>query len=382
MAQKAPISAAIAAFKQAHFPGATVRQWQSWKWQLQNRVDSKSKLSQIIALTDTENTAFRHMQQRIPFAVTPYYMGVIARLNQDCTLRKTLVPVEPEFHHLDGESVDPLTEEAHSPVPAIVHRYPDRVLFLATLQCAVYCRYCTRARIFSQPATPVSHTKHWQEGLDYIRGNSGIREVIVSGGDPLLLDDGLLGDLLQQLRCISHVQIIRLGTKIPLVLPQRITSELVNILKAFHPLIMSLHVIHPDELTPEVAEAITRLADAGIVIGSQTVLLKGVNDSPSLIQKLMERLLSLRVRPYALFQCDPILGSGHFRTELEKGIEIIETLRRQTGGYAVPHFIVDPPGGKVNLAPRTLVSKSDTRFQLRNWRGDEIEYRDPLPEKR
>ncbi len=377
MKKRQSISDEIATFKSRHFPDATDSQWQSWKWQLQHRIDTQSKLSRIVTLSDAENVAFNHKQQRLPFAVTPYYMGVIAGINRDSALRKSLVPVADEFSHTKGESHDPLLEEAHSPFPAIVHRYPDRVLFLTTLQCAVYCRYCTRARIFSQPLPAINHTKHWREGLTYISENQNIREVIISGGDPLMLDDNLLRSLLEALRKIPHVEIIRLGTKFPVVLPQRITQRLVDMLRAFQPLILSLHVIHPDELTLESAAAIERLADAGIVIGSQTVLLKGINDCPLMMQKLMEGLLRLRVRPYALFQCDPILGSGHFRTRLEKGIEIIENLRGRTGGYAIPQFIVDPPGGKVNLAPSTLVSKNDSKYRLRNWQGTEIEYTDP-----
>lgn len=364
-------------FRSTHYPEVTDAQWQSWKWQLQHRIDTSTKLSRFLELPADEVTAFQQSRQRIPFSITPYYMGVISRLNPDSTLRKTLVPVADEFREYAGESQDPLTEEEHSPVPAIVHRYPDRVLFLSTLQCAVYCRYCTRARIFSQPVPSISRTKHWQEGLDYISANPQIREVIVSGGDPLMLDDQTLKSLLERLRNIRHVQIIRLGTKFPVVLPQRITPELVDMLRAFHPLILSLHVVHPDELTSEAAAAIEKLADAGVVIGSQTVLLKGVNDCPTVMQRLMEGLLRLRVRPYALFQCDPILGSGHFRTKLEKGLEILETLRRQSSGYAIPHYIIDPPGGKVSLAPETLISKSGANYRLRNWQGIEIDYADP-----
>ncbi len=368
----------IVSFRKRFFPDATNDQWHSWKWQLQNRLDTPTKLARIIELTDTELSAFDSSQQRIPFAVTPYYLGVVAADNQNNALRKSVVPVADEFRFHADESGDPLTEEAHSPVPAIVHRYPDRVLFLATRQCAVYCRYCTRARIFSQPLPAISRTTHWKEGLDYISQNKQIREVIISGGDPLLLEDETLKSLLQEIRQIPHVQIIRLGTKIPIVLPQRITAELVNMLRSFHPLILSLHVIHPDELTREAVEAITLLADVGIVIGSQTVLLRDINDNTSVIQKLMEGLLKLRVRPYALFQCDPVLGAGHFRTKLETGIKIIEELRLRTSGYAIPHFIVDPPGGKVTLAPNTLVSKDRSGYKLKNWKGTHIEYADPV----
>jgi len=372
-----PVSDAIALFKDQFFPAATDDQWNSWKWHLQHRIDSHSKLSHILSLTDTEISAFNHSQHRVPFAITPYYLGVIKNICRNDALRKSLVPVESEFNFGSDESHDPLIEEKHSPVPAIVHRYPDRVLFLTTRQCAVYCRYCTRARIFSQPATAISRTEHWQAGLAYIAEKKSIREVIVSGGDALILEDEALKWLLGELRRIPHVEIIRLGTKIPVVLPQRMTDDLIGMLRLFHPVILSLHVIHPDELTKEAAYAIERLVDAGIVIGSQTVLLKGINDDTALMQSLMENLLRLRVRPYALFQCDPVLGSGHFRTRLEKGLEIIENLRRYSSGYAVPHFIVDPPGGKVTLAPRTLISKTHSGYRLKNWQGDEVEYPDP-----
>ena len=375
--ESGPVSDEIALFKAQFFPTATKAQWRSWKWQLQHRIDSLLKLGPILKLTDSEIAAFNHGQQRIPFAITPYYLGVIKNICQDDALRKSLVPVEPEFKVSSGESHDPLIEEKHSPVPVIVHRYPDRVLFLTTRQCAVYCRYCTRARIFSQPAPSIRRTAHWKEGLAYISETESIREVIVSGGDALMLEDDALKWLLGELRKIPHVEIIRLGTKLPVVLPQRITEKLTGMLRSFHPLILSLHVIHPDELTREAAFAIERLADAGIVIGSQTVLLKEINDSTAVIQMLMENLLRLRVRPYALFQCDPILGSRHFRTKLDTGLEIIENLRRQSSGYAIPHFIADPPGGKVTLSPKTLIPKTDTGYRLKNWRGDEVEYTDP-----
>jgi len=372
--EESSISDQIRLFKEQFFPDATKVQWRSWKWQLQHRIDSFLKLSRILKLTDSEVSAFNHSQQRIPFAITPYYLGVIKNICRDDALRKSLVPVNAEFKVGPGESHDPLIEEKHSPVPAIVHRYPDRVLFLTTRQCAVYCRYCTRARILSQPAPSITRTEHWREGLAYISETKSIREVIVSGGDVLMLEDDTLKWLLGELRKIPHVEIIRLGTKIPVVMPQRITENLIDMLRSFHPLILSLHVIHPDELTREAAFAIERLADAGIVIGSQTVLLKEINDNTVVIQKLMENLLRLRVRPYALFQCDPILGSGHFRTKLERGLEIIENLRRQSSGYAIPHFIADPPGGKVTLSPKTLISKTHSGYRLKNWRGDIVEY--------
>ncbi len=375
--KSSPISEKIGLFKAQFFPDTTIAQWTSWKWQLQHRIDSLLKLSCILKLTNTETAAFNHGQQRIPFAITPYYLGVIKNICQDDALRKSMVPVEAEFKVNPGESLDPLTEEKHSPVPAIVHRYPDRVLFLTTRQCAVYCRYCTRARIFSQPAPSIRRTEHWQEGLAYISQTESIREVIVSGGDALMLEDDALKWLLAELRKIPHVEIIRLATKLPVALPQRITENLVKMLRSFHPLILSLHVIHPDELTGEAIFAIERLADAGIVIGSQTVLLKDINDSTVVIQTLMENLLRLRVRPYALFQCDPILGTGHFRTRLDTGLEIIENLRRYSSGYAIPHFIADPPGGKVVLSPRTLISKTPSGYRLKNWRGDEVDYSDP-----
>ncbi|MFH2129383.1 MAG: KamA family radical SAM protein [bacterium] len=375
--ENSPVSDALESFRARFFPDAALVQWHSWKWQLQHRIDTVKKLRRILELTESESAAFHHGRPKVPFAITPYYMGVVATMNSDNALRKSMVPTDAEFRVNPGESRDPLVEEKQSPVPAIVHRYPDRVLFLTTHQCAVYCRYCTRARIFSRETQAISRTRHWKEGLAYIAATKSIREVIVSGGDPLILENDSLKGLLAELRKISHVQIIRLGTKIPVSLPQRITDDLLEMLRSFHPLILSLHVIHPDELTREAAFAIERLADAGIVIGSQTVLLKTINDSTSVIQKLMENLLRLRVRPYALFQCDPILGSDHFRTSLDKGIEIIEDLRRQTSGYAIPHFIADPPGGKVTLAPNTIVAKTLSGYRLKNWRGEEIEYPDP-----
>jgi len=368
-------SAEVARFRSKFFPEIDDISWNSWKWQLQHRITTLADLERFLEPTAAEREAFALGNRRIPFSITPYFMGVLTA-HPGSPLRHTGIPVSDEFTTRPAESTDPLAEELHSPVPAIIHRYPNRVLFLATRQCAVHCRYCTRARIFSQPPPAISRTLHWQEGLDYIGKNREIREVIVSGGDPLILEDATIRELLGNLRRIPHVQVIRLGTKLPIVLPQRITPALAEMLRSFHPLILSLHAIHPDELTPEAAGAIGLLADAGLVIGSQTVLLKNVNDNPLVMQRLMEELLRHRVRPYSLFHCDPMLGTGHFRTGIETGLEILEHLRRCSSGYAIPQYVIDPPGGKVSLAPATIISREGLRYRLRNWQGTEIDYTD------
>jgi len=363
----------IQTFRQQFFPQITNEQWNSWKWQLQNRPKTPEKLQQYLELTPSELTAFGGHQERLPLGITPYYLALITQ----SSLRKTMIPQEGELLISPEERIDPLCEEKDSPLPNLVHRYSDRVLFLTTQNCAVYCRYCTRARLVGQGEHRVSRSD-WQQNLDYIHQHSEIREVILSGGDALFLDDGSLEFLLQELRKIPHVQIIRLGSKIPVVLPQRVTEDLVQMLRKYHPVYLSLHVLHPDELNEVSKVAISRLVDAGVVIASQTVFLKGVNDRFEIIRELMEKLLFFRIRPYALYQCDLIHGSRHFRTSIQQGIEIIEKLRLHSSGYAVPHYIADPPGGKVTLSPQTIISRDEQGYHLKNWEGKPVFYPDPI----
>jgi lysine 2,3-aminomutase len=295
-------------------------------------------------------------------------------------LRRTHIPVGTEYLKTPGEADDPLGEDGHSAVPGLVHRYPDRVLFLATGFCSTYCRYCTRSRMVGEAGGDYTFSRpQWDEALNYIADHPEIRDVLISGGDPLTLSDERLDYLLGRLRAIKHVEFVRLGTKVPVVLPMRVTRALIRVLKKHHPLWMSLHFTHPTELTTEVTEACTRLADAGIPLGSQTVLLKGINDSVETLKPLFHGLLTRRVRPYYLYQCDPISGSSHFRTSVDKGLEIIQGLRGHTTGYAVPTYVIDAPGGggKIPLIPDYVVGREGDDLILKNFEGNTYRYTDP-----
>ncbi len=314
-------------FRRACFPAATAADWKDWHWQIRNRVSSLGELERILVLTDAERSAITARGTQLPFAITPYYASLLDRFDGEHPLRRTVVPRPAEARVAPGESVDPLCEEAQSPVHGLVHRYPDRVLFLTTAFCSTYCRYCTRSRVVVDVGELQPDRDQWEAALDYIQRHPEIHDVLLSGGDPLTLGDDRLEWLLKRLRSIQHVEIIRLGTKVPAVLPQRITPQLVWMLRRYHPLMMSLHFTHPDELTPETAKACARLADAGIPLGSQTVLLRGVNDSVDTMRRLTRGLLRLRVRPYYLYQCDPVVGTSEFRTPVSRGLEIIDGLR-------------------------------------------------------
>jgi lysine 2,3-aminomutase len=295
-------------------------------------------------------------------------------------LRRTHIPVGTEYLKTPGEADDPLGEDGHSVVPGLVHRYPDRVLFLATGFCSTYCRYCTRSRMVGEAGGDYTFSRpQWEEALNYIASHPEVRDVLISGGDPLTLSDERLDYLLGRLRAIKHVEFVRLGTKVPVVLPMRVTRSLIRVLKKHHPLWMSIHFTHAAELTPEVTEAATRLADAGIPLGSQTVLLKGINDSVETLKPLFHGLLMRRVRPYYLYQCDPISGSSHFRTSVDKGLEIMQGLRGHTTGYAVPTYVVDAPGGggKIPLLPDYVVGREGDDLILKNFEGEIYRYTDP-----
>lgn len=315
----------------------------------------------------------------LPLNITPYYASLIDRDNPDHPIRKAIVPVTAESIMSYGEAEDPLGEDSDSPVHGLVHRYPDRVLFLVTDFCSSYCRYCTRSRMVGGSHCLVSDKTRWQKAINYIAENRSIRDVLLSGGDPLTLSDESLEWLLSSLRKIDHVEMIRIGTKVPVVLPQRITATLTRMLKKYHPLWMSIHFTHPEELTPETVQACERLADAGIPLGSQTVLLAGINDNVETIKSLVHGLLKTRVKPYYLYQCDPIPGSGHVRTSVEKGLEIINGLRGHTTGYAIPTFVIDAPGGggKIPLLPDYIEGRDGDDLLLRNYRGKTYRYPDP-----
>ena len=366
-------------FRREYFPGTTKREWNSWEWQLANSFTTPEELSRVVTLSAEEEKALLYPSMKLPLRVTPYYLSLIDPGDPEDPLRRTVVPLAAECFVSPGEAADPLDEEGDCQVPGIVHRYPDRVLFLVTGFCSTYCRYCTRSRkVGDSHRTPLTE-EQIDAALAYIASHKEVRDVLVSGGDPLTLSNDRLESLLARIRKIPHVEFLRIGTKIPAVLPQRVTPELVKMLKRYHPLWISIHFTHPREITPESAKACERLADAGIPLGSQTVLLKGINDDTTTLKRLFQRLLAVRVRPYYLYQCDPIIGSAHFRTNIERGLELISSLRGFTTGYAVPTYVVDAPGGggKVPLYPSTLVGREENRVMLKNYQGRLFTY--PLP---
>jgi lysine 2,3-aminomutase len=366
-------------FRRRFFPDTTVADWNDWRWQVRYRIRNMENLGRILQLSEDEWTKDTCPAKQLPIAITPYYASLLDRDNAQQPLRRTVVPLNAESLCSPGEAIDPLAEDHDSPVPGLVHRYPDRVLLLATGFCATYCRYCTRSRLVGNGGKLAFNRAQLEHALAYIQSHSSVRDVLISGGDPLTLSDEKLEWLLARLHGIRHVEFLRIGTKVPVVLPQRITPALTRMLRRYHPLWMSIHFTHPDELTPEVAEACGRLADAGIPLGSQTVLLAGVNDNVETMRDLMHGLLRIRVKPYYLYQCDPILGSAHFRTPVEKGIEIITGLRGHTTGYAVPTYVIDAPGGggKIPIFPESLVGRDGDDLLLKNYQGHLYRYPDP-----
>ena len=373
-----PISENSFQFLQTYFPGTTLREWNSWQWQLRHSFSSIQELGTFLRLSTEELLVSSETGINLPIRITPYFASLIHQDDARHALRRTMVPVIDELILSQGEQSDPLNEHQHNKLNCLVHRYPDRVLFLVTNFCSSYCRYCTRSHIVAGKGKSRGHRADWDEALEYIREHSEIRDVLLSGGDPLTLPDDKLKYLLTELRAIPHVEIIRIGTKVPVVLPQRITPTLVRLLRKFHPLYLSIHFTHPEEITPEVSAACNRLADAGMPMGSQTVLLKGINDDPEVFKKLMHELLKIRVRPYYLYQCDPVPGSAHFRTPVEKGLEIIRSLRGFTSGYAVPHFVIDAPGGggKIPILPNYVEGRKNGDLLLTNYQGKHFSYPD------
>lgn len=373
-----PISKRSLEFLIKYFPNATVEDWMSWKWQLKNSFTTSEKLKCFLDLSREECEAIDHPKHSLPLRITPYYASLLNGKNSQDPLRRTMIPTVNELTTSAGESCDPLNEGHSSPVPNLVHRYPDRVLFLSTGFCSAYCRYCTRSHMVAKDKCHVG-VNAWLPAINYIREHTEVRDVLISGGDPLTMSDAHIEYLLSQLRSIPHVEMIRIGTKVPVVLPHRITPKLIKILRKFHPLYISIHFTHPDELSPETAQACRRLADAGIPLGSQTVLLKGINDNVDIMKSLFQGLLKIRVRPYYLYQCDPIPGSSHFRTSVEKGLEIIKGLRGWTTGYAIPHFVIDAPGGggKIPLLPEYYQGRNEEGYVvLKNYEGKTFYYPD------
>jgi lysine 2,3-aminomutase len=375
-----PVGSDSRAFYRRFFPGTSAAEWNDWRWQMRARIRTLEELGRIFRLSEDEYAAVARHKGSLPVGITPYYASLMGLTDAAEPLRRTHITTGGEYVRAPGEDDDPLSEDHDTVVPGLVHRYPDRVLFLVTGTCSTYCRYCTRSRLVGNPGGEYQFSKsQWEQALAYLEAHTEVRDVLLSGGDPLTLSDDKLDWLLGRLRAIRHIEFLRIGSKMPVVTPQRVTRGLVRVLKKHHPLWMSLHFTHPRELTREVAEATARLADAGIPLGSQTVLLKGINDTPETMTQLMHGLLKSRVKPYYLYQADPISGSAHFRTGVDKGLEIIAALRGHTSGYATPIFCIDAPGGggKIQLAPDPVVGRDGDYLLLKNFEGKTYRYPDP-----
>lgn len=348
----------------------STKEWTDWKWQVRNRVMDVDTLAEVINLTDEEEAEIRGSMKYLRMAITPYYASLMDPDDAHDPVRKQAVPTSNEIRFKNYEMTDTVWETVDSPHEGLTHRYPDRVLFLLTDQCSMYCRHCCRRRIVGQ----TDHQRSWEEikeGIDYIRGTPEVRDVLLSGGDPLMVSDEFLEKVVREIRKIKHVQIIRLGTRTPVVLPYRITPKLVKMLRKYHPIWLNTHFNHPNEITSQSKRAVETLVDAGIPVGNQSVLLKGVNDCPTIMTKLCQDLTWIRCRPYYIYQCDIAKGLEHFRTSTAKGVEIIESMRGHTSGFAVPEFIIDAPtgGGKIPVGPNYVVSMSDKKIVLRNYEG-------------
>jgi lysine 2,3-aminomutase len=355
-----------------HVPEAD---WRDWTWQLKNRLTSIEHLERYMTLTPEEKAGCLFANNKLALAITPYFFNLIDRNDPNCPIRRQVIPRGDEMVVSSEERLDSLDEDGHSPVPGLVHRYPDRVLFLVTDRCAAYCRYCTRSRLVSN-AQDYNFHPEYEQALRYIEAHPEIRDVLLSGGDPLLLSDKKIDHLLGRLRAIPHVEFIRIGTRIPVFLPQRITRELCEIFKKHGPIWMSIHANHPREATRELKDACERLSFAGVPLGNQSVLLKGVNDDADVMKALVHRLLRMRVRPYYLYQMDLITGGAHFKVDVRKGIEIIRALRGHTTGYAVPQYVIDAPGGggKVPVNPEYIEKITDEEVVFRNYEGEVFRY--------
>ena len=360
------------------FPNIPNEQWNDWKWQLKNRIETLEDLKNYIQLTPEEENGVKESLKYLRMAITPYYLSLINSDDYNCPIRKQAIPTKFETHKAVADLEDPLHEDEDAPVQGLTHRYPDRVLFLITDQCAMYCRHCTRRRFAGQHDCE-SSKERIQKGIDYIAATPQVRDVVLSGGDALMVSDETLESIIQRLRAIPHVEIIRIGTRAPVVCPQRITTELVDMLKKYHPIWVNTHFNHSNEITDEAKIALEKLANAGIPLGNQSVLLRGVNDCTFIMKKLVHELVKNRVRPYYIYQCDLSVGIEHFRTTVAKGIEIIEGLRGHTSGYAVPTFVVDAPagGGKIPVMPNYLLTHGNNRVVLRNYEGAITTYTEP-----
>ena len=343
--------------------------WEDWHWQVKNRIRTEEDLSHLIKLTSEEEEGVKKSRGRLSLALTPYWATLMDPDDPNCPIRKQAVPVKLELKTSPHEMSDPCAEDRDSPVPGLVHRYPDRALLLVTEMCFSYCRHCTRRRMVGEDKN-ILDLKNLDRAVDYIRSNRKIRDVLISGGDPLILEDNILEEILKKLRSVSQIEFLRIGTRAPVTLPQRITNGLVSMLKKYAPIWISIHFNHPKEITKRCRFACDILADSGFPLGSQTVLLKGINDRPYIMKKLMHELLKIRVRPYYIYQCDPAKGISHFRTPVAVGINIMEKLRGHTSGYAVPTYVIDAPGGggKIPVGPNYLISEAKNRYTLRNYK--------------
>lgn len=367
----------------SHAPGYWKNQeidpsdWNSAAWQLKNRINTLSQLEEHLVLSQEERAGVLLSGNKLAMSITPHYFNLIHPTDPECPIRRQVIPRIEETLDDPAEMADPCGEDSHMPVPGLVHRYPDRVLFLVTDRCASYCRYCTRSRVVSGVGEQTLHMEH-EAAFKYLEEHTEVRDVLLSGGDPLLLSDGKLEAILKRLRAIEHIEFVRIGSRIPIFLPQRITEELCQMLRRYR-VWLSTHTNHPRELTTEVRDGLDRLSDHGIPVGNQSVLLRGVNDDPDVMKALVHKLLMCRVRPYYLYQCDLIKGSSHLRTSVSKGIEIIESLRGHTTGYAIPQFVIDAPGGggKVPINPEYILQRNDKRVLIRNYEGEAFEYPEP-----
>jgi len=351
--------------------------WNDWRWQLSHRLNTAEEIEKIFPLTQSERTALT-TPNLFRVDITPYFISLIDPDDPQDPIRKQIVPTAAEMVPFTAMMEDSLAEDRHSPVPGLVHRYPDRVLMLVTTQCASYCRYCTRSRIVGDPSAQFSRQEFDQQ-IDYLKRTPQVRDVLLSGGDPLVLAPKILEEILSRLREIPHIEVLRIGTRVPVFLPMRITDDLCEMLQKYHPFWMNIHVNHSNEITRELAEACDKLTRAGIPLGNQSVLLAGVNDNVHIQRKLVQDLVRIRVRPYYLYQCDLVEGAGHFRTAVAKGIEIMEGLRGHTSGFAVPNYMIDAPGGggKIPVMPNYLLSMSDHKIVLRNFEGYITAYEEP-----
>lgn len=360
------------------WPEATSKQWNDWRWQMANRLRSLQALSSLLNLKPYQVSAFKKLLEVFHYSATPYYLSLIDWSDPEDPIRKQAIPDLQEASFEVVGDIDPLEEEEDMPVPNLVHRYPNRVLAIVTNTCAMYCRHCTRKRIWHEGES-ASSRKDLEAMVAYVRSTPKVREVVISGGDPLTSNMDNLDWFLGELGKISHVDVLRIGTRVPVVLPMRITDDLTKMLASHRPLWLNTQFNHPREITPEAQEACDKIIRAGIPVSNQSVLLKGINDSVEIMKELNHSLQKIMVRPYYLFQCDPVRGVEHFRTSIWKGIEIIEMFRGYTGGLSIPTFVVDAPGGggKIPLQPFYLLSATDKEVLLRNYEGMIVKYYNP-----